>query len=446
MKSRVPILLVVALILFSLAQPPGVRADNAPNVLTVPKGQPIKIGWAGDQSLQVVKASTGTLDGTRMAVKGQNDAGGIDGFKLQVVPKDDQCVADTAAIVAKQFVAEGNIAGIVGHLCSGAHLAAAAIYESAALASVSPTASNPKVTEQGLIYTNTIAVKDSLRSPVDADYLYNFLSVRNLYLIDDGETYGKGLVDSLTANFAAWSGTIAGTATLKRDASDSEIAALIAKLQAANSQAKLDAIYCGCYIEVAAFVSKALSANGFAIPEYGTDAINIKDFVKLVGPANQVVAYSSSPIPNSDDKTLTDFETKFNQEFGKNSYADYGPFEPQAYDAALLLIDAIKRTARLDSDGNLVIDRGQLAANIRATQGLPGLTGTISCTNTGECPTGSVGIFQLPDQQSMTSKPGASGRAWQLVKRYDPFHIPTPTILTTPATTPAATQAAATAS
>src|SRR5258708_12245643 len=121
MKSRVPILLIVALVLFSLAQPPGVRADNAPNVLTVPKGQPIKIGWAGDQSLQVVKASTGTLDGTRMAVKGQNDAGGIDGFKLQVVPKDDQCVADTAAIVAKQLVAQANIPGIVAHPPTAPH-------------------------------------------------------------------------------------------------------------------------------------------------------------------------------------------------------------------------------------------------------------------------------------------------------------------------------------
>src|SRR5258708_29363129 len=116
MKSRVPILLVVALILFSLAQPPGVRADNAPNVLTIAKGKPILIGWAGDQSLKVVKASTGTLDGTRIAVKGQNDAGGIDGFKLQVVPKDDQCVADTAAIVAKQIVPQGENAGNRRHL------------------------------------------------------------------------------------------------------------------------------------------------------------------------------------------------------------------------------------------------------------------------------------------------------------------------------------------
>src|SRR5258708_19375097 len=96
MKCRVPILRIGALVQFSLAQPPGVRADNAPNVLTVPKGQPIKIGWAGDQSLQVVKASTGTLDATRMAVKEENDAGGIQGFKLLVVPKDDQSVAATA--------------------------------------------------------------------------------------------------------------------------------------------------------------------------------------------------------------------------------------------------------------------------------------------------------------------------------------------------------------
>src|SRR5258708_39723095 len=143
LRSISTLAFLAILILHNLSAPPSAFADSS--VLTIPKGGLIKIGWAGDQSLQVVKASTGTLDATRMAVKEQNDAGGILGFKLQVVPKDDQCVKETAAIVAKQFVDEGDIAGVVGHLCSGAHLAAASIYENK-IVSVSPTASNPQIT------------------------------------------------------------------------------------------------------------------------------------------------------------------------------------------------------------------------------------------------------------------------------------------------------------
>src|SRR5258708_24220235 len=112
---------------FDTAYTVPIRAQVS-DQLIIAKGKSILLGWAGDQSLQVVKASTGTLDGPRMAVKAQNDAGGIDGFKLQVVPKDDQHLADTAAIAAQPFVAQGDIAGTVGHLRSRAHQAPAATH------------------------------------------------------------------------------------------------------------------------------------------------------------------------------------------------------------------------------------------------------------------------------------------------------------------------------
>lgn len=70
-----------------------------------------------------------------------------------------------------------------------------------------------------------------------------------------------------------------------------------------------------------------------------------------------------------------------------------GPFHGQSYDSVMLIADAIKRVAEVDSNGNLVIDREALIAAIRATEGLEGITGTLTCNEIGECGAGGVQIF-----------------------------------------------------
>lgn len=76
-----------------------------------------------------------------------------------------------------------------------------------------------------------------------------------------------------------------------------------------------------------------------------------------------------------------------------------GPFHAQSYDSVLLIVDAIKRVARVDSAGNLIIDREALIKAIRETKDLAGITGTLTCSPIGECGAGGVQVFTVENGQ-----------------------------------------------
>src|SRR5690242_11013752 len=99
------------------------RAQGGSTV-TIPKGHTVKIGWAGDQSLQLIKPSTGILNGVKIAADQVNATDILKGFKLEVVALDDQCTGDQATTVAQKFASDPEVVGVVGHVCSGATIPA----------------------------------------------------------------------------------------------------------------------------------------------------------------------------------------------------------------------------------------------------------------------------------------------------------------------------------
>jgi branched-chain amino acid transport system substrate-binding protein len=89
---------------------------------------------------------------------------------------------------------------------------------------------------------------------------------------------------------------------------------------------------------------------------------------------------------------LTIFNEAYIAKFGVEP-SQLGPFHGQSYDSIMLIADAISRVAEVDGSSNLVIDREALIAAIRATEGLDGITGMITCNEIGECGAGGVQIF-----------------------------------------------------
>jgi branched-chain amino acid transport system substrate-binding protein len=141
------------------------------------------------------------LQGVQLAVEEINQAGGIDGHPLRVIPRDDEGDGPTAARIAQDFVATRSISAVVGHVNSSGMLSAAPIYDGR-LPAVATSATSPDLTGISS-WVFRIISSDSLNGIALANFASKFggrtpASVAVLY---ENNTYGRGLADSFRRSF-----------------------------------------------------------------------------------------------------------------------------------------------------------------------------------------------------------------------------------------------------
>ena len=177
-------------------------------------GAPYTIGAAGPWEL-----SHGHLTklGVELAVKEINDAGGVNGHKLQVVEEDDKADGATAAKVAQKFVDDKSISAVVGHVTSGAMVAAAHVYDGH-LAAVATSASSPDLTGISKWVFRVIS-SDSANGAEMAKFASRSGHKRAAILYEN-DNYGRGLADAFRNNF---DGEIVDIDPIRADASSHEV-------------------------------------------------------------------------------------------------------------------------------------------------------------------------------------------------------------------------------
>ena len=157
------------------------RADI---VIGVPGPMTGGMAWIGEQGER----------GAALAIAELNAAGGVLGEPVRILLVDDFCDADQALAAAKKLVAE-EVALVAGHLCSGAALAASKVYEEAGILMISPTATNPALTEQGFANVFRMSGRDTLQGTMAAEYLVARWRGQDIAIIHDGQAYGKGIAE-----------------------------------------------------------------------------------------------------------------------------------------------------------------------------------------------------------------------------------------------------------
>jgi branched-chain amino acid transport system substrate-binding protein len=130
---------------------------------------------------------------------------------------------------------------------------------------------------------------------------------------------------------------------------------------------------------------------------FSDDGVYGEAFIDSAGAAAEG-AFVSFPIGDEAADLNTAFDAAYEEMFGV-APDDQGPFHAQAYDAISLLADAIGRAAVEDDggEGYLLIERAALIDAIRATEGLQGLSGVLTCNSVGDCGAGGIQIFQVQD-------------------------------------------------
>ena len=155
----------------------------------------IKIGIAGAHSGDLASYGLPTVKAAEMVINDLNTSGGINGKRIELLIEDDVCKPEVATNTATKLVSQG-VHIIIGHICSGATKAALPIYRDSNILVVSPSATNPALTQSGEYpnFFRTIA-SDDAQAKTEVDFAINVIGAKKIAVIHDKGDYGKGLAE-----------------------------------------------------------------------------------------------------------------------------------------------------------------------------------------------------------------------------------------------------------
>lgn len=347
-------------------------ADAPEETVTIGLVSPL----TGDQAY----IGVGVMQGARMAVEDANIKGPVFGrTKLKLEALDDQHNPTQAVLAANKLVSDPSVVAVVGHFNSSCSKAASAIYHEGRVAQVTPGSTNPEISRQGFDTFFRVCATDDVQAPTAADFAWNKLGVKKIVILDDQTTYGKGLADAFEKRFTSLGGEV-----LRRDGitqGEKDFTPLLTKVRSTKPEL---IFYGGVYPELALLLKQS-SKIGLKTRWMGGDGIFDVTLVQLAGPKLAEGVYST--MLGVDPHTLPaaqDFVTRYEARYG-----EIGSFSAYAYDAANVLIEAIRRAGSADREAVL--------AQVRATKDFPGILGPVNFDERGDAIGKSVGIFQVQD-------------------------------------------------
>src|SRR5262245_28935017 len=113
------------------------------------------------------------------------------GYKVELVPFDDQAKPDVGVANAKNIIADKDIVAVIGHLNSGVAIPSSEVYKEVGLVMISPANTNPVVTDRGYPNVNRVCGRDDVQGVVGAEFAHGTLKVKTAYVIHDKTQYGQ---------------------------------------------------------------------------------------------------------------------------------------------------------------------------------------------------------------------------------------------------------------
>ena len=313
------------------------------------KAADINIATAGPMTGEYAAFGEQMKRGAQMAVKDINAAGGVNGKNLTLIIGDDQCDPKQAVAVAHQFASKG-VVFVAGHLCSGSSIPASSVYHDEGILQITPSSTNPKFTDDpaaagwGTVFRT--CGRDDQQGNYAGAWIAEHYKGKNIAIIDDKSTYGKGLADLTRAALNK-----AGVKEVVNDeitAGEKDYSALVGKLKAAN----IDVIYFGGYYPEAALIVKQSREQGLGAQLLSGDSLNTQEFATLAGDAANGVMFTNAAearnLPSAKDVVA---------EFRKDG------FEPEGY--TLSTYAAIQAYAQAVAEAKTT-DAEKVAATLRS--------------------------------------------------------------------------------
>jgi branched-chain amino acid transport system substrate-binding protein len=278
--------------------------------------------------------------GTALAIEQINAAGGVLGKKIDLITEDNLSKPGESATIVKKFITRDHVVAVLGEVASGRSLEAGPICQGFKIPMISPSSTNPKVTEVG-DYIFRICFTDPFQGKLLADFAKDTLKAKRVAILSDvAAPYSVGLSQYFREPFIAAGGEI--VADQKYSSHDKDFKAQLTAIKAADPEA-----ICvpGYYTEAGLIVLQARQL-GISVPLFGGDGWEGQSLIDTAGDALTNTFYSTHFSPIKDTPEV--------QKFVKAYQAKYNGETPDAmaalgYDSALVLADAIKRAGTTES-------------------------------------------------------------------------------------------------
>ncbi|NTU72488.1 MAG: branched-chain amino acid ABC transporter substrate-binding protein [Coriobacteriia bacterium] len=354
----------------------------------------VKIGIGAPLTAGSVAQGQGIQRGVELAVKQANERADVKaaGIKLATITGDDQGDPKTGVTVANTFASDRSVVAVVGHLNSGVTIPASKVYNQAKIAMVSPAATNPAVTLQGLNNIFRVCTIDSVQGPTGADAAFKEFGAKRAVVIDDSTPYGSGLAGEFAKQFAANGGEV--VLTEKTSDQDKDFNALVTKIKGVNA----DLVYYGGTYNAGALLSKQLFEAGVKAPLMGGDGLFDAQYIKLAGvDAAQGDMVTSVGLPMENLPKGQEFKAAYEAAFPG---VEVGAYDAYSYDAANVLIEAI--VAAVTEKGAAAITmpdgRDAIIANVAKTS-TDGVTGKISFDANGDTTNKAITVYKIEGEK-----------------------------------------------
>lgn len=303
----------------------------------------IKIGHVAPLTGPNAHIGKDNENGARMAVDELNAKGITIGGKkvtFQLVAQDDASDPKQATTVAQALV-DAKVKGVVGHMNSGTTIPASKIYFDAGIPQISPSATNPKYTQQGFNTAFRVVANDGQLGGVLGRYAVNELKAKNVAVIDDRTAYGQGVAEEFRKSAQAAGATIVATQYTTDKATDFN--AILTSVKAK----KPDLIFFGGMDAVAGPMLRQMDQLGIVAKFMGGDGICTTELPGLAGAGlkdDQVVCAEAGGVTEAGKKPLEDFKAAYKKKFNQ----DVVIYAPYTYDALLTLADAMQQAGSSD--------------------------------------------------------------------------------------------------
>jgi branched-chain amino acid transport system substrate-binding protein len=252
--------------------------------------QDLTIGVAGPMTGQYATFGQQLKNGADLAVADINAAGGVLGKKLALDVGDDACDPKQARAVAEKFVSE-KVPFVAGHYCSSSSIPASEAYAEGNVLQITPASTNPTFTERGQWNTFRVCGRDDQQGAVAGAYLAKNYKGKNIAILQDKSTYGKGLADETKKALNK-----AGVKEKLYEAytqGDKDFNALVSKLKAAA----IDVVYVGGYHTEAGLILRQMRDQGMKAQMISGDALATNEFWSITGPAGEGMLFTFGPDP-----------------------------------------------------------------------------------------------------------------------------------------------------
>lgn len=372
-------LLSAAPLLFSLLmQPFSITTAQAQELI-------VKIGHAGPLTGNIAHLGKDTENGVRMAIDEMNAKGmtlGGKKAKFVLVSEDDAADPRQATLVA-QKLADAKVQGLIGHVNSGTTIPASKIYHDAGIPQISPSATNPKYTLQNYKTTFRVVTNDAQLGVVMGRYAAQTLKLKNVAVVDDRSAYGQGLADEFLKSAKAH-----GINIVSRQFTSDKATDFSAILTAIKSK-QPDAIFFGGIDAVGGPMLRQMKQLGINAKFMGGDGVCSEQMPTLAGEGlidDIVICSEPGGIEDSQKKIIEDFRAKYRKKFGSNVQI----YAPYAYDAAMLMMDAMQKVGSSDPAKYLPV---------MATSKYQGVTGTIEFDAKGDVKNSALTLYTFRNKK-----------------------------------------------